>query len=313
MESFFIALNAIVPFVCYVTFGYMVRSFKMVDEAFLKKLNQVVFKAFFPILMFDNLYGIQKGMEINLAFVTVAVVAVLAVVGIAWIVVPKIIQENPKRGTIIQALFRSNTALFMLPFVVSVFGEEHKAAPTLVLAVLTPVYNVLAVIIFEAFRGGKAKASAMIKGVLTNPMILGAAVGLLFNVLGIKFPACIEKPIDNFSNLCTPLGMFVLGGTLRFSHMRDSLKYLIPTTFIKMVVLPAVMLTIGLVMGVSPVERFVLLVSFAAPIAASSYPMAQNMGGDGELAGEFVVFSTVLSVFTLFVWIVFMGNVGILY
>ena len=107
--------------------------------------------------------------------------------------------------------------------------------------------------------------------------------------------------------------MFVLGGTLRFSHMRDSLKYLIPTTFIKMVVLPAVMLTIGLVMGVSPVERFVLLVSFAAPIAASSYPMAQNMGGDGELAGEFVVFSTVLSVFTLFAWIVFMGNVGILY
>ena len=153
MESFFIALNAIVPFVCYVTFGYMVRSFKMVDEAFLKKLNQVVFKAFFPILMFDNLYGIQKGMEINLAFVTVAVVAVFAVVGIAWIVVPKIIQENPKRGTIIQALFRSNTALFMLPFVVSVFGEEHKAAPTLVLAVLTPVYNVLAVIFFEAFRG----------------------------------------------------------------------------------------------------------------------------------------------------------------
>jgi predicted permease len=37
-----------------------------------------------------------------------------------------------------------------------------------------------------------------------------------------------------------------------------------------------------------------LLLMSGAPTAVSSYTMAQQMGGDGELAGEIVVFTTVL-------------------
>ena len=47
----------------------------------------------------------------------------------------------------------------------------------------------------------------------------------------------------------------------------------------------------------------VLLVMFAAPIASASYPMAENMGGDGTLAGELVAVSSGISIITLFLWV----------
>ena len=64
--------------------------------------------------------------------------------------------------------------------------------------------------------------------------------------------------------------------------------------------------------GLDPVNRFVILVMFAAPVATSSYTMAQMMGGDGPLAGELVVMTTVFSLFTLFLWVFLYGILGLL-
>lgn len=313
MESFFVALNAVVPFLIYIAFGYFVRSIGMADEAFLKKMNQLVFKAFFPIMMFNNLYQIETGTEINMKLVAVGVASVLLVVAAAWLIIPKIVQEDPKRGVLIQGMYRSNFVLFVLPLTVSVFGEEYRAVPTIMIAVIVPLYNVLAVLILEAFSGGKVKPATLIKNVLTNPLIAGALVGLIFYAFQIKIPDCIHKPIQQFSNLCTPLGMFVLGGTLRFSSMYHNLKYLVPALAVKMLLIPAIVLIGAYQIDFLPVERFVLLAMHATPLAVSSYTMAQNMGGDGELAGELVVLSTTLSVITLFLWILILGNLGLLF
>ena len=68
----------------------------------------------------------------------------------------------------------------------------------------------------------------------------------------------------------------------------------------------------SLAAGFSPEERFVIFACFATPSAAASYAMASGMGCDGELAGQFVVWGTALSILTLFLWIFFMGQAGIL-
>ena len=56
MDSFWVALNAVMPFLLYIAFGYGTQHTKLVDEAFLDRLNTMVFKCFFPILMFYNVY-----------------------------------------------------------------------------------------------------------------------------------------------------------------------------------------------------------------------------------------------------------------
>lgn len=312
MDSFIVAVNAVVPFLVYISFGYFVRAIGMIDEAFLKRLNQMVFKAFFPILMFYNMYQIDPDFTMNVKLLAVALGSLAVLILGSFAVVPKLVKGNPQRGVIIQALYRSNFILFALPLTESVFGPENTTLIAMMVAILIPIYNIVAVVDLEYFRGGKMNPAALIKNILKNPLILGAVTGLIFFGLGIKLPQCIMKPITQFANLTTPLALFVLGGTLHFSSIKGDLRYLVTTLTGKMIVIPVIMMCVAAWMKFEPVESFLLFTMYATPVAASSYPMAQNMGGDGDLAGEMVVISTAVSVITIFIWIVVLKNIGMI-
>ena len=300
MENFLFALNTVLPFLLYIAFGYGVRMSGLADEDFMKRLNKVIFQAFFPILMFNNLYSIPEGMTLNLRLVAVAIISVLLLQAVLLAVVPRLVKENERRGVIIQAIYRSNFVLFGIPLATSVFGEEGTLLATMMVAI----------VILELFRGGKVPVSVLIKNILKNPMIRGALMGFIFHMLGIKLPVSVEGPIKQFANLTTPLALFVLGGTLHFNAIGGNLKYVVPSMTVKMVILPAVILAVATLLGFSGVERFVYFEMYATPVATASYAMAQNMGGDGELAGQFVVLSTVASVVTIFLWVYFLNSIG---
>ena len=312
MDNIVVAVNAVVPFLFYISFGYLIRALHIVDEAFLTRLNQMVFKAFFPIMMFYNTYHREGELEIDTKLIVVGAVSVLSVILALFLVVPKIVKGNPQRGVIIQAIYRSNFVLFALPLTINVFGQSAAPIATMMIAIIIPIYNVFAIVILEYFRGGSISFLPLMKRVLSNPMIMGVIVGGLFLLLGIQLPPCIETPIAQFSNLTTPLALFILGGTLHFSSMLHHANYLIPTLLIKMVVLPAIMLAVTVVLHFDPLSRFVLFSMYATPVATASYSMASNMDGDGALAGELVVASTALSVVTLFFWIFFLRTVGLI-
>ena len=312
MESFLVAVNAVMPFLIYISFGYGVRMSGLVDEAFMNKLNKLIFRAFFPILMFNNLYKVEPGFTLDGRLVAVGVGSVLLLELILVFLVPKFVKGNPQRGVVIQAIYRSNFVLFAIPLTTSLFGETGSVLASMMVAIVIPIYNVTAVIILELFHGGKSDIRVLVKNVCTNPLILGALVGFIFFMLQIKLPACIDETAAQFADLTTPLALFVLGGTLHFSAVRGNLKYLVPSLTVKMVFLPAVITALATAMGFGNLERFVLFTMYATPVATASYSMAQNMGGDGELAGQFVVISTVVSIVTIFLWVLFFKTMGMI-
>lgn len=310
MRSFIIAINAVVPFLIYIIFGYGVRRSGLVDEGFMNKLNKLIFTAFFPLLMFNNLYNVDHGLVLNWKMVITAVVSILALQVILLVTVPCIIKENSRRGVIIQAIYRSNFVLFGIPLTSNLFGAEGAVLASMMVAIVIPIYNATAVIILEIFHEGNVKPSVLIKNVCTNPLIMGAMVGLVFYFLNIRLPASVETPIGQFAALSTPLALFVLGGTLHFSAIRGNLKYIVPSMTLKLLVLPAVITVIAIALGFNNLERFILFELYATPVATASYSMAQNMGGDGELAGQFVVLSTAASVVTIFLWVFLFTSIG---
>lgn len=310
MDSFLIALNAVFPFLFYISFGYMTRAIGIVDEAFMKKLNQMTFQMFFPLMMFYNLYDGEPGQGLDCKLIIVATSSVIILITALFLLIPKLVKENPRRGVLIQGIYRSNFVLFAIPLTENIFGRAGTATASMLVAVVVPIYNVSAVIILEYFRGGNIRLHTLIKKLLSNPLIIGAIAGAVFILMGLKLPSCIEKPVSQFAAMTTPLALFVLGGTLRFSSMKNNLKYLIPVLTAKLLLLPAAALAVSSIMSFGPLESFVYFTMFATPVAAASYPMASNMDGDSSLAGELVVLSTCLSVITIFLWVFFMNSYG---
>jgi len=311
MENLMIAVNAVVPFVIYMGIGYLIRLLKAGDEAFLNRLNSMVFKIFFPIMLFYNFYTMDLSNGLSGGMVIFMIAAVLTVVGLAFLLVSRTRLEKPKKGVVIQAMFRGNMALFALPLAESVCGEAGKAVASLAVAVSVPLFNVLAVVVLESFHGERTGIPGLLKKVVTNPLILGSIVGLIFLLLKIKLPSFMVKPVSAVSSATTPLALMTLGGTLHFSSVRKNVKLLSSTMGIRMILLPVIMLLVSLLFVFTKAERFEIFILFACPVAVSSYTMAANMGGDGELAGQYVAFSTVACLPLIFIWILVLKTLGI--
>ena len=312
MESFWIAFYAVIPFLLYMAFGAFVRKVGWADEAFLNKLNTLVFKAFFPLLMFKNIYWMDTAFTINVPFVLFAVLSVVGVIILLMLLVPRFVKGNPQRGVIVQGIYRSNVALFAIPLAHNIYGSESSVLATMLVAFVIPIYNVSAVIVLEYFAGKSSNKLVLVKKIATNPLILGIVAGAVFYFLHIPIPSFIAKPFKVCADMATPLALFALGGTLRFSSVKGNSKLLLSTFIIKMILLPIAIFALSMLFPFSPMERFMLLIVFATPTAVSSFPMAQNMGGDGPLAGQIVVFTTAASVFTLFLFIFVLRSLSLI-
>lgn len=313
MESFFVAVNAVIPFLCYVAFGYTMKVKGVVKEDFLQQLNKAVYRLMYPFMTFYNIYKVSTDSMPRPIMMIFIGVSILVVEAILIVVVPRLVKENPRRGVIIQAIFRGNVSLLGLPLALAVFGDQAAPAAAMAVTLVLTIYNTTSVLILEMFNdAGGTGAKEILINVAQNPLLQGACVGLIFVFLGIRLPGCFVTPIAAFANMTSPLALFVLGGTLTFSAIQKNLKYLVPTLTVKLAILPAILIGLAYAIGLREIELFMIVAIYGTPVAAASYPMAQNMGGDGELAGQFVVISTVVSAFTLFLWIFFMSAVGLI-
>ena len=73
---------------------------------------------------------------------------------------------------------------------------------------------------------------------------------------------------------------------------------------------PIIFVPIAVFLGFRDIELTTIMIMLTAPTAVSSFTMAEQMEGDGELAGQLVVFTSAISIFTMFVWIFIMKQCG---
>lgn len=303
MENLIISFNVVLPLFLCIMLGYFLRRIRMVDTPSLNTMNKLCFKVFLPIYLFNNIATTNLSAAFNGKLLAVAVLGLLGQFFLLMLIIPRIEKENPRRGVLIQAIFRSNFALFGLPVALSLCGTE-KIGPTSILVGFTvPVFNILAVVTLESFRGGKPSIKTMLKGIATNPLIIASLMGIIFNLLEVNLPSAVQKSVTDLGGVATPLSLVALGGSFTVAKVKEYRKQLTIGVVGRLVLSPLLMVSMGILMGFRNENLIPLLIMSGAPTAVSSFPMAQQMGGDGELAAELVVFTSALAIFTMFVWI----------
>ena len=309
--NFIVALSAVVPMFCLMSIGAFVKYQKWLSDEELNHMNRMVFRVFFFCLMFHSIYTTKISETLRPNLMIFGACGVLIIFLLLMIFIPKIETENKKRGVMVQAIFRSNFVLFGVPIVGNIFGDNNIAVATMMIAVIIPMYNVLAVFALETFRGGKFALIPILKGVLTTPMILGAIAGAFFLLLGIKIPQPVLKPIGQISSATTPVALIILGASFKFGSVREHLKQLLTCLFGRLILVPAIILSAAIFLGFRGIDFVTLIAIFGTPCAVVSFAMAQQMGGDSDLAGNCVVFTSALSCFTIFCWILLFKTMGI--
>lgn len=310
LNSFVIAFEAVVPMFILVGIGMLVRRSSLISKEENRKLNKMAFKVFFSALMFNSIYSNGVDKAINYRLMLYGIIAVLIVYVLTTIFVLRVEPSNPTRGSLIQAIYRSNFVLMGLPIVSSISGASELASTALMIAVVIPINNILAILTLEYYGGGKAKLKDMLIKLAKNPMLEGAVLGILSLVLGVKLPFFLEKLVSDMAAVATPLTLVILGISFEFSQIKECGRNLIYAVVGRLIVVPVIVLGVAALIGFRDADFVTLIAIFASPSAIASYTMAENMNCDGVLAGNSLIVSSLFSSITMFFWIFLFKSLG---
>lgn len=317
LSDLIFSANVVVPIFLLIMLGYALTRLKLWDEHFLKIANNVCFKCLLPVLLFYNVATANIFEVFNGKLILYVCLCACALCGVLFLIVPLFVKDNKRRGVMIQGTFRSNFLLFGVPLGLSIGGNAGAVLAAVVASFYVPVINMLSVISLYVFSDaeGKNLKSALL-GIVKNPLIIGGVSGLVFslirNSIGFELPVIVDTTLFNIKSTATPLAFLILGGDLKFNNMLKNVKVSLFSVLGKIVLIPAVMLTISALLGFDRLEMAILVAVFATPNAVSSYAMARNYEADHELAGEIITLGTLLSVFTIFAFITITKSFGLI-
>lgn len=296
--------------------GYLLVNYtSLADRKLTKQANAIVFKIFLPCMLFYNVYQSDIGAEIHsrIKLCIWAAGGLLILFVLLCLIVPKVVKQENQQGVVIQGIFRSNYVIFGVAVVQNMYGAKSTTTAAILSAILVPMYNFLAVVALSIF-GEKRETDwkKIILDIVKNPLIISSVLGIIFSLLGIRLPTAVDTTVQDLAKLSTPIAFMILGGDLDFLKVKGNLKVASVVLTIKLVILPLIMIPMIVMMGYRDADLLSGLLAYQTPVAVSSYIMAQQAGADGQLAGQLVVFSSVLSIFTLFVTILILRTIGLL-
>lgn len=313
MEQLLFSLNATIPVFLTMVIGYVLKQLHMMDESFVKTLNKFNFKITLPVLLFQDISSSDFYSVWDAKYVLFCFFVTLVSITLIWIVAGLIYRDKAQLGEFVQASYRSSAAVLGIAFIQNIYGSSGMA-PLMIIGTV-PLYNVAAVLILS-FTGpntsglDKASLKKSLRGIITNPIIIGIVLGMIASLCRINFPAALNKTVSNIAVLATPLALLGLGAGFEGKKAIRQIPSTAAATLLKLVILPAVFLPLAIHLGFTNEKLVAILVMLGSPTTASCYIMAKNMGHEGTLTSSVVVSATFFSSLTLTGYLFILRSLG---
>ena len=313
MENLIFSLNATIPIFLMMLLGMLFRKLGWMDEVFAAKMNKFVFLVPLPVLLFEQLATVDFSEVWDIKFiifcfvVTAISITISTLISLLW-------KDRSIKGEFIQATYRSSAALLGIAFIQTIYGTAGMA-PLMIIGSV-PLYNIMAVVVLSVFKPGnnsfdKALVKKTLKGIATNPIIIGIVAGFVWSALKLPMPTILHKVVSNVGTTATPMGLMSMGATFELRKATSKMKPTIVAVFMKLVGFCAVFLPVAAVLGFRNEELIAILVMLGSATTVSSFVMARNMGHEGTLSSGVIMMTTLLSAFTLTMWLDVLRSFGL--
>ena len=317
MENLAFSLNATMPVFLLMVLGMFLRRMRIIDDAFAARLNAFVFHVALPVLLFGDMAAIDFDEGWNGSFVVSCFALTVACIAVS-VLLSFFVSRRADRGEFIQASYRSSAALLGVALMQNMYGSSSMAALMIVGAV--PLYNAAAVtaLVFTASDSGGGKATTRarlmgsLRGIVTNPIIIGIVAGFLWAALRMPMPQIAAGLIDSVGGLATPLGLMAMGAMFDLRRAWGRLRPALGASAVKLVGLAALLLPVAAAMGMRGEELATVAVMLGSPTTVSCFVMARSMGHDGVLSSTAVMVTTLGSAFTLTAWLFVLKTTGLI-
>ena len=289
------------------------RKLGWMDEVFAAKMNKFVFLVPLPVLLFEQLATVDFSEVWDIKFilfcfvVTAISITISTLISLLW-------KDRSIKGEFIQATYRSSAALLGIAFIQNIYGTVGMA-PLMIIGSV-PLYNIMAVVVLSFFKPGnnsfdKALVKKTLKGIVTNPIIIGIVAGFVWSALKLPMPLILHKTVSSIGATATPMGLMSMGATFEMKKATSKMKPTLVAVFMKLIGFCAIFLPVAAMLGFRNEQLIAILVMLGSATTVSSFVMARNMEHEGTLSSGVIMMTTLLSAFTLTMWLDVLRSFGL--
>ncbi len=324
-------LAVTIPFFALVLCGYVAAQRRYIPESAIPGLNGFVLFFALPCLLFRFGSSMPFSQLIDPALVGIYLVSALLMV---FFTIAATLQREPEgRGVSLRdAAFGAlvaafpNTGFMGVPLLVAMLGERAAGPVIGIVLVDLTITTTLCLALAQHHRPGDretdqpgdgdgdlAAAVRALRGAMTNPLPWAIGLGAVMAAIGLSLPAPVAQVVKMLGDSATPVALFTIGTVLwragQHSQHRTPLAQYLPVAMIKLLVHPALVLSLGLLARATglTVPTFglqVMVLGAALPSASNLSLLAERYGADNGRVARIIMASTVLAfgTFTLLAW-----------
>jgi len=300
-EPMLLIFESVLPIFLLVLLGALLKRWPLIDDRLWGGLEQFGYYVLFPALLFQTLgkadfSTMDTGAVSVTALLSVGIMSALVLA--LWRPLNRLGLEGPAFTSIFQTATRWN-GFMALAIAEKLSGPVGLTVVAVVMATIIIPLNVINVGVLIWFSGNGRSLRDFALKILTNPIILGAASGVLVNLAGIPIYEPLMVAVDLVARSSLGLGLIMVGAGLRIMDALKPQPNVILGSVLKLLVFPLVMAGVALLLGVEGDALAMLVLSAAVPTAMNGYLLAKQMGGDAPLYAATATVQTVAAVITI--------------
>jgi predicted permease len=295
----FEVVTSVLPIFLLIILGWLFKRSPLLEDYGWTALERLTYYVLFPCLLASTLAEADFN-ELAMKGVAGSIIGAIVLVTILLLATRSFFNsDGPAFTSIYQGSVRMNTYIG-LSIANAFYGRPGLAASALAIAIIVPLVNVACVLILAWFGNATNKGwRGVLDAFIKNPLILGAFVGLMLNMVGVGMPPLVGPMADILADAALPLGLLAVGAALQLYAIKETGMIVLATAAIKLLALPLMTYELLQLFGVDGVEGSIAILFSALPTATSSYILASQYGGDARLMAAITSVETLLSMITL--------------
>ncbi|WP_272516411.1 MULTISPECIES: AEC family transporter [unclassified Providencia] len=284
------------PLFALIAIGFILRRTSLFSNDFWPSAEKLNYFILFPALLINSLASAPLDNP-KLTFLASSIFCILGASSFLVLLCKYLFKITvPRFGAYIQGITRFNTYLG-LAIIADLFGQEGVAIAAVIMAILVPSCNVIAVLSLTS--GEKISIKQILFPIIKNPLIISCLVGILLNLSPIGLPFGSGQLLKLLAASSLPLGLICIGGALQTATLRREFQPLIISTLIRLLAMPVLAVSIAYLFSLPEFETLLLVIFFAIPTAPTAYILTRQLNGDSQLMAGIITLQTVMAVFTL--------------
>lgn len=281
-----VILYAIVPIIVVMLAGYISGKKKIFSGDDAKKFNKVVLDYALPAALFVSIVqATREDLVKDIKLTIVSTIGIMACFMIVYFVF-KMFKKNTGADAAVSALISGSPTIGFLGFAVlePIFGTSPSVA--LVVAIVGIVVNAIGIPVglslmnasLEKQNPGSTKKQSAWQPVihaLEQPVAWAPILAVVWVLVGIPWPAYLSPSFDLIAKANASMAVFSAGITLAAIKFTINWQAVLGS-IMKMVMMPAVVLVLGLLFHMDPLNLKMLVVAAALPPAFSGIIIADE-------------------------------------